>query len=531
MPRVKCSTVRLTKWPSTIGIRFVTALHSLPVGWPQGQGAHITRSRQWVDFVLSWRISDMRSLSYNIVLFYHDSPIARSHFMDPTDRAIKGFYCICISALWNKTRQIWHYSFWHHQQWISINTSILVLNKANLRDLIAATGLVILLKLDLNHWFFSPCDLEIWWITSKNNRALLLYYVKLCPLFQIHPVNSNWIYSPEMLNSGQYWWYFVPCYLENWWMILESNRAPLLYYIKLCASFQIHWWSQTWVTVWKQSIRVKVGNFLPHVTLKFDGWPWKTWGHFFYTTGIKLCASFQTMGEFKLELQSRNTQFGSKWSIFLSCDHEIWRMTLNKANLRDLIAATGLVILLKFDLIHRFLSPCDLEIWCMTLKNNRAPLLYYIKLCVSFQIHRWIQTKVTVRKRSIRVKIGNFWSCVTLKFDGWPWKTIGHLFYTTSSFVHHFIPIGDFKFQLQSGNAQFGSKLMIFFSRVTLKFDGWPWKTIEHLFYATSSLVQHFIAICEFKLELQSGNAQSGSNSTIFRAVWPWNLTDDLQKQ
>ena len=34
-------------------------------------------------------------------------------------------------------------------------------NKANLRDLIAATGLVILLKLDSNHRFFSPCDLEI----------------------------------------------------------------------------------------------------------------------------------------------------------------------------------------------------------------------------------------------------------------------------------------------------------------------------------------------------------------------------------
>ena len=29
----------------------------------------------------------------NIVLFFHDSPITRSHFMDPTDRAIRGFYC------------------------------------------------------------------------------------------------------------------------------------------------------------------------------------------------------------------------------------------------------------------------------------------------------------------------------------------------------------------------------------------------------------------------------------------------------
>ena len=67
--------------------------------------------------------------------------------------------------------------------------------------------------------------------------------------------------------------------------------------------------------------------------------------------------------------------------------------------------------------------------------------------------------------------------------------------------------------------------------RVTLKFDGWPWKTIGHLSFAVSSFVQHFIAIGEFKLELQSGNAQFGSNSTIFRAVWPWNLTDDLEKQ
>ena len=68
-------------------------------------------------------------------------------------------------------------------------------------------------------------------------------------------------------------------------------------------------------------------------------------------------------------------------------------------------------------------------------------------------------------------------------------------------------------------------------SRVTLKFDGWPWKTIGHLPFAVSSFVQHFIAIGELKLELQSGNAQFGSNSTNFRAMWPWNLMDDLEKQ
>ena len=62
----------------------------------------------------------------------------------------------------------------------------------------------------------------------------------------------------------------------------------------------------------------------------------------------------------------------------------------NKANLRDLIAATGLVI------------------------------------------SNWIQ-------------IVNFSAHVTVKFDGWPCKTIGHLFYATSSFVHRFVPIGEFK--------------------------------------------------------------------------------------
>ena len=146
-------------------------------------------------------------------------------------------------------------------------------------------------------------------------------------------------------------------------MTSKNNKAPLLYYIKLCASFQIHWWIKTGVTVRKCSIRVKIGDFF---------------------------------------------------------------------------------------------VPRDLEIWWMTLKNNRAPLLYYIKLCAAFQSHWHIQTGVTVRKRSIRVKIGDFLSRVTLKIDLWPWKTIGHLFYTTPSFVHHFKSIGEVKLELQPENPQVG---------------------------------------------------------------------------
>ena len=179
--------------------------------------------------------------------------------------------------------------------------------------------------------------------------------------------------------------------------------------------------------------------------------------------------------------------------------------------------------------------------------------------------------RLIVRKRPIWVKMGDVLSCVTLKFDGWPWKTIGHLSFAVSSFVQHFIAIGEFKLELLSGNAQFGSNSTIFravwpwnlrydleqgksegfescdrpivrkrpiwvkigdvLSRVTLKFDGWTWKTIGHLSFAVSSFVQHFIAIGEFKLEMLTWNAQFGSNSMIFRAVWPWNFTYDLEKQ
>ena len=78
--------------------------------------------------------------------------------------------------------------------------------------------------------------------------------------------------------------------------------------------------------------------------------------------------------------------FLMKWYSF-----GLWMMS-NKANLRDLIAATGLVILLKLDLNRRFFSPCDLEIWWMTPKNHRAPLLCYFNRCASFRSHWWIMT-------------------------------------------------------------------------------------------------------------------------------------------
>ena len=202
----------------------------------------------------------------------------------------------------------------------------------------------------------------------------------------------------------------------------------------------------------------------------------------------------------------------------------------------------------------------------MTWKNNRAHLLYCVKFCASFQSHQWIQTWVIVRKRSIRVKIDDVFSRVTLQFDVWPWKIIGQLFYASSSFVNHFVTIGELKPELQSAKAQFGSK-SICFSYVTLQFDvwsfrshwwiqtevthwkrpigvkfddfldGWPWNLTGDLennrapLQCYFKLCASFVTIGEFILELQSGNAQFGPNSTMFWAVWPWNLTDDLEKQ
>ena len=110
-------------------------------------------------------------------------------------------------------------------------------------------------------------------------------------------------------------------------MTFKTFRAPLLFYLKLHASFQSHQWIQTGVIVRKRSIRKK------------------------------------------------------KWRIFVPFGLEIWLMALNKANLRNLIATNGLVLLLKLDSNRWLISPWwffvlrYLANWQMPLKHSRAPLL------------------------------------------------------------------------------------------------------------------------------------------------------------
>ena len=129
------------------------------------------------------------------------------------------------------------------------------------------------------------------------------------------------------------------------------------------------------------------------------------------------------------------------------------------------------------------------------------------------------------------IQIVDFSARVTLKVHRWPRKIMGHLSYSTSSFVHLCKAIGIFQLELQSGPSKFGSKLAIFLSRVTLKSDGWPWNWIGHIFYTTSSLLHSFKAISEFRLELHCGNSQFGLKSAIFCPVWPHNMMDEREIQ
>ena len=119
---------------------------------------------------------------------------------------------------------------------------------------------------------------------------------------------------------------------------------------------------------------------------------------------------------------------------------------------------------------------CPVRHW--NLKDMGDALLCYFMLFTSLHSHLWIQTGVTVQKGPIWVTIGDFLSCVTLKFDGWLWKTTGHLFYATLSFLHH--SIGVFKLELRSGNAQIDANL---------RWLLWPWHLTSDLVLSHGHLV------------------------------------------
>ena len=198
--------------------------------------------------------------------------------------------------------------------------------------------------------------------------------------------------------------------------------APFLCYFKLYAAFRSHWWIQISVTVRKLSIQVKIDDFFSLVNLKFDWLPSKTIGYLFYATS-SFVQHFIAIGEFKLELQSGNAQSGSNSTIFRAVWP--WNLTDDPQKQQGIssVRFQALCIILyplvnsnwsyspeasNLGQIRRFLEPCDLVIWWMTLKNNRASLLWYLKLCAAFRTHWCIPTGITVRKRPIWVKFDEF---------------------------------------------------------------------------------------------------------------------------
>ena len=168
-------------------------------------------------------------------------------------------------------------------------------------------------------------------------------------------MNPNWNCSPQTINSGQNRRLFCR-------MTLKFARWPwktighLLY---ATSSFVHHFVGidvSKLIKVRKRSIRVKFGDFLSRVILKFDRWLWKN-NRAPLLCYCNLCASF----------------ISRRWWIETG-------ITVRKA---------------QFGSISVIFVPCDLEIWRMTLKNKRAPLLSNIKLYACFYRHILIQTGVT----------------------------------------------------------------------------------------------------------------------------------------
>ena len=210
------------------------------------------------------------------------------------------------------------------------------LNKANLRDLIAATGLMTL---------FGLCDLEIGPMSLKNNRDLLPCPFQLCVSFHSHQcIQHGLTVRKRSIRSKLA--FFVSHDHKIGQMTLRNNRALLLCLFYFHASFLCHQWIQLWVIVQKHSDWVNIGDFFTPVTLKFHRWPLKT--SLIHLSFQALCIISQPSVNFNLSYSRKRS---------------------HRVKLDD------------------FLSPCDLEISRMTLKNNRALLLNPFKLHASFHSH------------------------------------------------------------------------------------------------------------------------------------------------
>ena len=78
---------------------------------------------------------------------------------------------------------------------------------------------------------------------------------------------------------------------------------------------------------------------------------------------------------------------------------------------------------------------------------DKDPFSFYS--CTKYKsIRKWIiEDDVLVNKRKSCLNRRLLLSRVTFQFDRWPRKTIRHIFYVISRFVHHFLSVSEFKLE------------------------------------------------------------------------------------
>ena len=228
------------------------------------------------------------------------------------------------------------------------------------------------------------------WICLPNFRV----HEKKLPLLVLKPEYSGqtWPVSSLLMHWLLGWtkllqpWYWL-CII-NLRVLSSTTISTIVFYLSVWNKADLRdLMAATGLVILN---RIQIVDFSVHVTLKSDGWPQKTIGHFFHTKSSCM-RHFKSISEFKLELQSGNAQLASKLMIFCP----VWPWYL--------------------------IDDLGKQYFLENKTSWKTILLYHIKLCVLLQIHRWSQTWVTVRKRSIRVKIGDFFCSM------WPWNVTNDL--------------------------------------------------------------------------------------------------------
>ena len=173
----------------------------------------------------------------------------------------------------------------------------------------------------------------------------------------------------------------------------------------------------------------------------------------------------------------------------------------------------------------------------MTLKINRAPLLSNIKLCATFHCHMWIQTGVTVWKLLNRVMTS---VTLTSELD---------LLRVHDSHLPLVITPENFRMiwwqeHCQQGKSEgfnsceWPSNLAQIWSKSSIFQPVWPWNLMDdhEKWQGTSSILHQALCIISNPLvnwnrSYRPGTLNLGIKRRLFCPMWPWNLTDDLEKR